>query len=103
MKITRTINGKTIEIELTPEEIEAAYWEHEKRNIYDNVERNIEFYLDDDLLADNEDFMNDVAKEVQYQMAYGFTSTFEAALECAVKKYIGDYLQCTQAGKSNQN
>ena len=93
MKITRTINGKTVEIELTPAEIEVAYWEHEKRNIYDNIERNVEFYLDDDELANNENFMNDVAKEVQYQMAYGLTSTFEAALECAVKKYEGDYLQ----------
>ena len=95
MKITRIINGKTIEIELTPEEINAAYWEQTQIKTESEVEFCIEDYLDDDeyeRLKDNKDFIKDIAEDIQDQMNYRGIS-FSDALEHAIEEYKEDYLQ----------
>ena len=95
MKITRTINGKTIEIELTLAEIFAAYMEQETQNLYDDIKHNMTLYLDDgeyEQLKDNEDFIKDIAKDVQEQMDY-VNRPFDNALENSIDYYKGDYLQ----------
>ena len=95
MKITRTINGKTIEIELTPKEIFAAYKEQEAQNRYAEVKNNMEFYLSDDeygLLKDNAGFIKDVADDMQYNMDYG-EMPFDEALWRAIGCIKEDYLE----------
>lgn len=95
MKITRIINGKIVEIELTPEEIYKAHREQERQNLYNDVQCNLEFYLSDDeygLLKDNTGFISDVAAGIQDQMDYGNIS-FEAALEHAIENYKEVYLE----------
>ena len=95
MKIIRTINGKTIEIELTPEEIYKAHREQETRNTYDMVKSNMPLYLDGDegeLLINNKDFIRDITAEIQYQMDFR-DITFCDALEEAIEKFKEDYLE----------
>lgn len=95
MKIIRTINGKTIEIGLTPEEIYKAHREQEMRNTYDMVKSDMPLYLDGDegeLLINNKGFIRDVTAEVQHQMDFR-DITFCDALEEAIEEFKEDYLQ----------
>ena len=95
MKITRTISGKTIEIEPTPEDIFATHKEQEAQNLYDDVKHNMTLYLNDDeyeRLKDNEDFIKDIAEDVQEQIDY-VNRPFDDALENSIDYYKGDYLQ----------
>lgn len=94
MKITRTINGKTIEIELTSEEIFKTYKEQEAQHLYDDIRYSMKNYLDDDKysrLIDNEDFIKCVAEDIQDQMDYRNIS-FDDALKYAIENFKGDYL-----------
>ena len=105
MKITRTINGKTIEIELTIAELVAAYHEQETRNVYNIVRFNMKPYLNRSerkQLIDNKDFIKDVAGYVQDHRDAMYMS-IDDMLRYGIEKYKGDYLQWTQAEKSNQN
>lgn len=55
MKITRTINGQEVTIELTPEEMRKAHYEVEKDCLYEDVRQWAEDAgkeLDDDLIED---------------------------------------------------
>ena len=93
MKITRTINGKTNETELTSEELKRAHREHECNNIKNNKEFYFGNFNSDEykLLADNEDFINDVVEEAHSQMIYGNVS-FGTAIYRAIKKLKDEYM-----------
>ena len=94
MKITRTINGEIIEIELTSEEMFKAYKEQEAQHLYDDIRYSMKNCLDDDeynRLIDNEDFIKCVAEDIQDRMDYR-NVPFDDALEYAIENFKEDYL-----------
>lgn len=95
MKITRTINGEMVEIELTSEEMFKAGKEQEVQNLYNDIKYSMKNYLDDDeynRLIDNEDFIKCVTEDIQDQMDYR-NVPFDDALEYAIENFKDDYLQ----------
>ena len=90
MKIIR--NGK--EIELTEDELFAAYQEQEVLFDVQNIEQNMQNYLDEqeyDTLKNNQEFVNDAAAELRRNQDK-FDMTYEYAMREAFSEIKGKYL-----------
>lgn len=93
MKITRIIDGQSVDIELTPGELLKAYNEQKFKNMCCDVKNKLGDYLEgEDPIQVSEDFIKTVAEEVIENMEYMGLS-FEYALENAIENNKEDYLK----------
>lgn len=94
MKITRIIDGQSVDIELTLAELCRAYNEQRLKNICCDVKNKLDDYLEGEeylTLFKNDDFIKAVAEEVKIIENMGWS--FEYALESAIDSNKADYLK----------
>lgn len=94
MKIIREINGRNFTFELTKQELFEAYKEQEEIYAVDNIEVNMENYLEYDeyiKLKDNHEFIKNAAY-VLMENQNEFDMTFDKALERAIEEVKEMYI-----------
>lgn len=97
MKITRTINGTAVEIELTAQEMRAAYDEQQHEYDCDDVRTLFDSFSDDDLIdmygyprSALDPYVGEIADEMR-RMIYKYDVDWDYARETAASEIMGKY------------
>ena len=97
MKITRTINGSAVEIELTAQEMREAYEEQHHNYDCDDVRTLFDSFEDDVLIEDYgfdraglEPYVEEIADEMR-RMIYKYDVDWDYARETAASEIMSQY------------
>lgn len=97
MKITRTINGTAVEIELTAQEMREAYDEQQHNYDCDSVRALFDSFEDDVLIEDYyfdraglEPYVEEIAYEMR-RMIYKYDVDWDYARETAASEIMSQY------------